>query len=208
MVHMPGTRMVAYTISPSSDGMGPAPAADLRLASINPDTGALGGPLVASFSDGYNGTCNILSSSVTELMIYDGGNKVRRYKTTSGSGTLTANGIVTLGASLPSSATCNGGHCYAGSFAWDGKYFYFSSSQNSSANTSYMVFLEDGTHVGTYNAAGAASINGTYFDWNVGRYAIHDGFGYRQGGQIYSSQGGTSDSQCYGPVSTSHTLVP
>ena len=208
MVHMPGTRLVAYTTSPSSDGMGPASTSQLKLASIDPDSGALGGPITAQFTDGYNGTCNILSSSVTELMVYNGSNQVRRYETSEGSGVLTLNETVTLGSSIPSNGTCNGGGCYGGTFAWDGKYFYFTKAQKGSGNLSYKVYLGNGTHVGDYNASGGGTINGTYFDWNVGRYAIHDGYGNRQGGSVYSSSGGNSDTQCYGPVSSYHTLVP
>jgi len=200
--------MVAFTNAPNSDGMGPASASQLRLATIDPATGNLGNPLTAQFSDGYNGTCNVLSSSVTDLMIFSGSNQIRRYKTTSGSATLELVEVVTLTPTIPGNATCNGGHCYGGTFAWDGHYFYFAMGQTGSNHLNYRVYLENGTHVGDYNAAGSGGINGTYFDWNVGRYATHDGYGSRQGGSIYSIGGGSDDSQCYSAVSDDHTLVP
>jgi cysteine-rich repeat protein len=208
MVHMPGTRMVAFTDSPDNDGMGTASASQLRLATIDPNSGVLGSPMAAQFSDGYSGTCNVLSSSVTEVMIFDGSNHVRRYETTSGSAVLTLSGVITLSPTIPANATCNGGHCYGGTFAWDGHYFYFTMTQTGSDQRQYRVYNESGVHVGDYTAAGSGGINGTYFDWNVGRYATHDGYGSRQGGSIYSIGGGTDDSQCYGPVSSYHTLVP
>jgi hypothetical protein len=164
--------------------------------------------MTAQFSDGYNGTCNVLSSSVTEVMVFDGSNHVRRYETTSGSATLTLNEVVTLSPTIPSNATCNGGHCYGGTFGWDGHYFYFTMTQTGSGQRQYRVYSEAGQHVGDYTAPGGGGINGIYFDWNVGRYATHDGYGNRQGGSVYSIGGGSDDSQCYGPVSTYHTLVP
>ncbi len=205
MVQMPGRNMVAYTNVGYSGGSSPAVPGDLRLAAIDPVTGARGAPVVAQLSDGYTGSCNLISSSVTELLISDSASTIRRYEVTAGSGALEFVGTVTLASPLPGDATCNGG-CYSGTFAWDGKYYYFASKVQGSSGTGYRVYAADGALVGTYTAGGGGNINGTYFDWSVGRYTSHDGYGNRQGGSIYSAQGGTGDSQTYGPVSTQHTL--
>jgi hypothetical protein len=208
MVQMPQTNLVAYTVSGSSDGMGPAPAADVRLATIDRFTGAIGTGVVAQFSDGYSGTCNVLSSSVTDFFCLQNTTTIRRYSTAEGSPVLSFIGTITLSAALPTAATCEGGHCYAGSFAWDGAYFYFAESQSSPINLNYYVYAENGVYVGSYVVGGTGNINGVYFDWSVGRYAIHDGYGDRTGGTVYESVGSNSDSQCYGPVSSNHTFHP
>ena len=156
-------------------------------------------------SDGYNGTCNLISSSVTELMISDGSSTIRRYEVPTGSGALELVKTVTLESPIPSTAACTTG-CYCGTFAWDGKYYYFATHAQGSSGLGYRVYAEDGAIVGTYTAAGSGNINGAYFDWGVGRYTSHDGYGYREGGSIYSSQGGTGDSQFYSPISSVHTL--
>jgi len=205
MVQMPANQLVAYTTSPSSDGMGPAYPADLRLATID-ENGNLGAPMNAQFSDGYNGTCNILSSSATEFFVYDGATTIRKYDTTPGSGQLTHAGNITMSKGLAANGTCNGGGCYGGTFAWDGKYFYFAQVQKGSGDLNYWVYSPGGQFQANYQAAGGGGINGTYFDWSVGRYAIHDGYGNRQGGDIYSAVSNGSDSQCYGPASPAHTL--
>ena len=65
---------------------------------------------------------------------------------------------------------------------------------------------QSGTFVSTYTAADTGGINATYFDWSVGRYATHSGFGTRGGGTEYTWSGGTydNDSQNYSPVSAVH----
>ncbi len=188
--------------------IGPSPAADVRLATIERFTGAIGPGPVAEFSDGYTDTCNVLSASASELFCLEDPGTIRRYRTTSGSPVLELAGTITLSRPLPPIATCEGGNCHGGSFAWDGVYFYFARSQTSSSNLDYDVFQEDGTYIATYTAAGGGALDGVYFDWSVGRYAIHDRFGNRTGGTVYSSVGGNSDSQCYGGVSIEHTLLP
>lgn len=208
MVYMPFTNLVAYTVSGPSDGMGPADADDVRLATIDRVTGELGAGMLAQFGDGYSGTCNVLSSSADELLCLENATTVRRYATSAESNQLELAGTVTLSQAIPAAATCVTGSCYGGTFAWDGVYYYFSRSQSSSSNLDYDVFDADGTFVETYSADGEGSINGAYFDWSVGRYAIHDGFGNRAGTTVYASAGSDSDTQCYGPVSTEHTLRP
>ena len=209
MVIMPGNNLVAYSIVGSNDGMNSATAQQLRLATINVNTGLLGSPYTPVYSDSYTGWCNVLSSSATELFCYDGTSVVRKYLTKPGSGDLALQATVTLsGQALPSGAGCNNGHCYAGTFAWDGKYMYFADGQTGSNNLKYWVYNADGTFKSTYTMSGGGGVNGLYFDWSVGRYAIHDGYGYRTGGTVYDcSGGGTSDSQCYGTTSPWHTPV-
>jgi hypothetical protein len=59
--------------------------------------------------------------------------------------------------------------------------------------------------VNTFTAAGAGAIDGVYFDWSVGRYSAHDGFGGRTGGSVFGDISG-SDTHCFSPTSTTHTL--
>ncbi|MFH1530553.1 MAG: hypothetical protein ABIK09_07450 [Pseudomonadota bacterium] len=205
MVQMPGRNLAAYTVTTSGSGSANATPSDLRLAALDPATGTLGAPFSVTLSDGYNGSVNVISSSVTELMIWDGVSTIRRYEVPVAGGALELVGTVTLASGLPASATCNSG-CYGGTFAWDGKYFYFSMIQNSQGGLQYRVYTETGGVVGTYTAAGSGHLNSAYFDWSVGRYTSHDGYGDREGGSVYSSQGGTGDSQVYSPVSPVHTL--
>ena len=205
MVQMPGRNLAAYTTTTGGGGSPPAYPSDIRLAALDPDTGTLGTPIPVTLSDGYAGTCNLISSSVTELMISDGSSTIRRYEVPQEGGALQLVGVVTLSSPIPSTAACVTG-CYSGTFAWDGKYFYFATHAQGSSGLGYRVYAEDGALVGTYTAAGAGNLNGAYFDWGVGRYTSHDGYGYREGGSIYSSQGGTGDSQFYSPVSPVHTL--
>ncbi len=205
MVQMPGRNLAAYTTTTGGGGSPPAVSSDIRLAALDPDTGTLGTPVPVTLSDGYAGSCNLISSSVTELMISDGASTIRRYEVPQDGGALQLVGVVTLASPIPSTAACVTG-CYSGTFAWDGKYFYFATHAQGSSGLGYRVYAEDGALVGTYTAAGAGNLNGAYFDWGVGRYTSHDGYGYREGGIIYSSLGSTGDSQFYGPVSPVHTL--
>jgi hypothetical protein len=54
----------------------------------------------------------------------------------------------------------------------------------------------------------SGSFSGAYFEWSVGRYVTHSGWGDRGGGAQYWWAGGsaTDDSQIYGPVSTYHAF--
>lgn len=149
----------------------------------------------------------MLSSSPNELLILDGDSTIRRYRVSAGSANLTFLGTIALSQALPPAATCANDSCYGGSFAWDGAYYYFSNHQTSPINTGYRVYDATGAYVADYTVAGPANVNSVYFDWSVARYAIHDGYGSREGGTIYDDvDGDTSDSQCYGPTSPCHTL--
>ena len=200
MVLIPATGRVIHT----DQAQYPSDYNKIYIGSINEDTGLLGSFSTVVFSDGYTGDCNLLSSSATEFLCYTG-SVIRVYTTSSTSTTLTYVKTVTL--SSQPSETC-GSYCFGGTFAWDGMYYYFSNDGNSNSNKNYVVYDSDGSKVATRTASGNASITGTYFDWSVGRYVIHDGFGYRSGGTKYSWGSTTSDddSQCYSPVSSAHTF--
>ncbi len=77
-------------------------------------------------------------------------------------------------------------------------------TEGSNAGTGYQVFDSEGISVGDFTATGSGNITGMYFDWSVGRYATHDGYGLRSGCNTYTWAGGNNseDSQCYGSVST------
>ena len=198
MVHMPASTMVIHTDQAQY-------ASDYNRIFIGQIdlTGMLGTFSVVTFSDGFTGACNLISASANEFLCYDGSG-VRRYGTAMGSTTLTFISRVTLSPNL--TETCPT-YCFGGTFAWDGMYYYFSYDGNSSTNTRYVVYDDTGASVGTYTATGTASITATYFDWSVGRYATHDGFGYRDGGSLYTWVSGTydDDTQCYGPLSPYHS---
>jgi hypothetical protein len=197
LVQMPLTNMVAYTVTPDNDGIGASLPPDVRLATIDRYSGALGSEIPAQFSDAYVGQCSLLSSSADELLVLENSTTIRRYRTNSGSGMLDFLGTVTLSQALPSTALGDTGHNYGGTFAWDGVYYYFTLDLTSNTGLDYAVYDASGNYVATHTAMGGGAIDGVYFDWSVGRYAIHDGFG-----------GSDSDSQCYSPVSANHTLVP
>ena len=146
----------------------------------------------------------MISSSATEFLCYDG-SVIRVYTTSSTNTTLTYVKTVTLSQQPTDRCAAN---CYGGSFAWDGMYYYLPNDGNSNSSRAYVVYDSDGSKVATRTASGDNNINSTYFDWSVGRYSTHDGFGYRSGGTIYSWGSTTSDddSQCYGPVSSAHTF--
>lgn len=209
LVHMPQVHMIAFTDTSDADGMASGTAADVRLATIDPTTGAVGPTLTAVFGDGYVGPCNVLSSSPDKLMILEDATTVRIYQVTSGSANLTLSSTVTLSQALPAAALGDGDSCYGGAFAWDGAFFYFTRSQTASPDQlDYDVFDAMGVYVSTFTASGTGSFNAVYFDWSAGRYTIHDGWGGRSGGTLYTGTDGASDTQCYGPVSPYHTAAP
>jgi hypothetical protein len=204
MVHVPETGTVIYSRSASANGIGPADYDDVAVASVA-GNGLLSPGRTAEFLDGFDGDCQLTSSSATEFLCYDG-SLIRRYLTDPVLPTLTANGATTLTLGLPAAAECNpGSACYGGTFAFDGAYFYFSAHQGTSSNLDYIVYRADGTYVDTYTAAGSGSINGVYFDWSVGRYSTHDGFGGRTGGTEFGDDT-DSDTHTFGPVSAFHEL--
>ena len=107
-----------------------------------------------------------------------------------------------LATPLPATAQClpNSPCC---TFAWDGAFYYFAADQGLQTSLVYLVYDGTGALVGSRTATGAGAINGTYFDWSVGRYSTHDGFGMRSGGSVYETG---SDTHCFGATSTYHTL--
>jgi hypothetical protein len=121
---------------------------------------------------------------------------------------VTLENVITLDRALPTKSTCEGGNCYGGTFAWDGKYFYFAESQTGQNQKTYLVYAEDGAFIASHNVTGPGGVNGLYFDWSVGRYASHDGYGGRSGGSKYPCEGcpESDDSQCYGPPSSAHSF--
>lgn len=203
MVLVPATGTVVYSKAPSVDGVGPGIASDVMVASINPETGLLGDDQTAQFSDMFAGHCHLHSASTTELLCFDG-TVIRRYGTAPMSPVLTFLGSVTLGQALPTAAQClPNDPCYGSTFAWDGANYYFAAHQGSSSSRDYVVYDGAGALVGQYTAGGTGAINGTYFDWSIGRYSAHDGYGGRSGGTVH---GTGSDSHCFGPPSSTHAL--
>ncbi len=207
----PMTNSVIYVAPTPAGGTfpntNPILAADLRVATIDRATGALGAGVPAVFSDGYNGPCNLLSSSADSLMILENAGSVRVYRTTDGSPNLTFIGAIALSQPLPAAAT-GASNRWAGTFAFDGAYLYFATSAATAGGTGYSAYQADGTFVSTQSAAGPGAISGLYFDWSVGRYSAHDGIGARTGGTVFTQTSPSSpDSQVYGPVSPNHTLI-
>ena len=200
MVAMPATNRVIHT----DQRHYPSDYNKIYIGSIDEDTGLLGSFSTVVFSDGYTGDCNLISSSATEFLCYDG-SAIRVYTTSATITTLTYVKTVTL--SQQPSANCNS-HCFGGTFAWDGMYYYFANRGNSSSSDDYVVYDSDGAYIAMYTVSDNGGVNSTYFDWSVGRYATHSGYGNRSGGTTYSYGTTTTsdDSQCYGPVSSAHSF--
>jgi len=198
IVHMPGTRTVVH----AGVDQFPSAASTVFVGTTDDQTGALGSFAPAVFSDGFAGDCNLISSSATEFLCYDGA-AVRHYATARGSAALTLSKTVAL--SQQPLETC-GAFCFGGTFAWDGAYYYFSDDGNSSSNLVYAVYNAGGSFLANYTATGSGSVTSTYFDWSAGQYATHDGFGGRSGVDNFTWTGGSQgdDSQCYYP-SAYHT---
>ena len=199
LVHMPATNTVITGLDRF-----PVVAADIEVGTIDPLTGALSGFQTANFSDDFNGQCNLQSASATEFLCYDGGTEIRVYATNEGSADLDYVETITL--SQAPNSDC-AGSCWGGTFAWDGAYFYMPFVGGSSQGDQYQVYEADGSYVDTYDAVGGGNINSTYFDWSVGRYTTHDGYGDRWGGVTYTWLDGNNpsgDSQVYGPASATH----
>jgi hypothetical protein len=209
MVYIPATNTVVYSRSASANGVGLGTYTQIAVAALDPQTGLLGTGATAAFSDGFTGSCQLLSASATQLLCYDG-TSIRRYTTTAGSATLTFVDTRPLSAALPATAQCAAGAaCYGSTFAFDGAYYYFAADEGIQTSLAYVVYNANGTLVNTYSVVGGGgAVNGVYFDWSVGRYSTHDGFGGHTGGAVYAvTGGGGSDTHCFGPVSTNHTLL-
>lgn len=200
MVFMPQTRVVVHT----DNQYMAAPASGIWAGSID-DNGNVSSFQKVAFSDGFAGTCNLMSASATDFMCYTG-SAIRHYSTTEGSHIFTF--IKTTSLSPAPSDLCDGG-CYQGTFAWDGKYYYFSSKGSNSGNLQYEVYSEAGAKLSTHTAAGGGALSGAYFDWSCGRYVTHDGWGNRKGGNLHWPTNGSqsNDSQTYGPQSPYHDLL-
>jgi hypothetical protein len=183
----------------------PSDANRIFVGTIDPITGALSGFASAVYSDGFAGKCNLISSSATHFLCYDGAG-IRRYTTTKNSPNLAF--VDTTAVAVPATGVC-GAHCFGGTFAWDGMFYYFANTGSIPSSLQYTAFTAAGALNGTYTAAdGAGSINSVYFDWSVGRYATHDGFGTRVGTTHYGWAGGANDdTQAYSAVSGAH-FVP
>ena len=195
LIHIPGTSLVIH----GNTHVAPT-AGEVHIGSIHKNTGVIDGTQPASFSDGFNGTCNLFSNSATRFFCFDGA-AIRVYDTAVGSSALTY--VESIALSQPLVEPC-GNLCYGGTFAWDGLYFYFAYDGKSAADRRYSVYDASGVFVATYEAAGAGAIDSAYFDWSAGRYATHDGYGGRSGGDVYSWGVEGDDSQCYGPKSPDH----
>ena len=72
----------------------------------------------------------------------------------------------------------------------------------------YQAYDATGAFVGSYAVSDGGALNGCYFDWSVGRYATHSGYGARGGGTKYTWVNGqfTDDSQVYSGVSGQHAF--
>lgn len=205
IVHMPATNTIIHT----DQGHAASNANRIFVGSIANLSGVVDTAsfAAATYSDGFTGMCNLLSSSADEFLCFDG-TGIRHYGTAAGSSTLTLNMVVSL-SQLPNSV-CPAGDCYGGTFAWDGTYYYFATDAGNTFGTGYEVYDATGNYVAAYTATGTGNINAAYFDWSVGRYSTHDGFGGRNEGTAYVWSGGstTDDSQSYGFVSGTHSAGP
>lgn len=209
MVQIPATNTVVFSKAGAIDGVGLGTAANIMVAQINTTTGLLSGKAAAVFSDAFTGNCTLHSSSATEFLCLSGPTTIKRYGTTAGNATLTFLGNITLSQALPIRAQCAMGNpCYGSTFAFDGKYFYFSTDQGLSTNLKYEVYDSTGAFVAQDTATGMGAINGCYFDWSVGRYSTHDGYGGRTSATVYSATGSTSDSHNFGPIDTVAHALP
>lgn len=209
LVQIPATNTVVFSKAPAGSGVGPGTVANILVATISTQTGLLSGKASAVFSDGYTGNCTLHSSSATEFLCLSNATTIKRYGTTAGSPNLQFLGDITLSQALPTLAQClSGNSCFGSTFAFDGAYFYFATDQGSSANLKYEVYDATGKFVAQDTATGGGAINGCYFDWSVGRYSTHDGFGARAGTTIYTSAGGSSDSQNFSAVDTVAHALP
>ena len=197
MVHMPAFSRVAITLNQQY----PTGAGEIMLATIDGETGIISDRVMAQFSDGFSEKCNLISSDTEHFLCMTEG-AIRWYKASESSSTLEY--VKTVGLDAANYAQCSS-HCFGGTFAWDGKYYYVAQTGNGSGNSNYVVFDADGNYVGAYGG-GIANITSVYFDWHVGRYTVHDGYGDRQAGAVYSWQGGQcgDDTQTYGPPSLYH----
>lgn len=209
LVQIPATNTVVFSKASSGSGVGPGTVANMLVATISTTTGLLSGKAAPVFSDGFTGNCNLHSSSATEFLCLSTATTIKRYGTTAGSPNLQFLGDITLSQPLPTAAQCvPGNSCYGGTFAFDGAYFYFSTDQASSTNLKYEVYSAQGAFVAQDTASGGGAIDGCYFDWSVGRYSTHDGFGNRVGATVYTSAGGSSDSHNFGPIDTVAHALP
>lgn len=198
LVHMPLTNTVVH----SGNNQFAAAGTTHFIGTISPQTGAMSGFAPIKFSDNFSGNCNLISASPDELLCYDGA-KIFHYRTTEGSATVTLTKTVSL--TPAPSALCDGA-CFGGTFGWDGMFYYFPKVGNTSGGADYEVFDADGGLVNTFTAPGGGNVTGIYFDWSIGRYATHDGFGARTAATNYASDGGgIDDSQCYSAVSPAHS---
>jgi hypothetical protein len=210
LVQVPATDTVVFTVGlpdATSRGAGDASVANIRVGTISRTTGLISNVQTAVFSDGYQGKCQLLSSSRTALLCYDGNTTIRFYGTAFGSPTLTLRSSVTLVQQLSQFARCQaniGQWCLGGTFAFDGANFYFAALQGDNGNLhTYVVYTAAGALLGTFVAAGGGNINNVYFDWSSGRYSSRDAYGVRTGGTVFGS---AAASQSFGPVSPNHTL--
>lgn len=205
MVLVPATDSVIYTIQASPNVTGPSMPGQIMIATMSRTTGLLGTPQVAMFSDGMTTGCLLHSASATQFLCLISSNTIRRYATARDSATLTFVDAITLSTAVPAASVC--GTCFGGVFAFDGAYFYFPNMAIGQATQGYMAYAANGTYTGAYTVTGAGGVNSLYFDWSVGRYSTHDGYGDRVGGMVYTtSAGNDSDTHNFSPVSTAHTL--
>jgi len=174
-------------------GLAPYNVANLRKAFFSNFDASMSSVVTPVFSDGYAGNCNLVSSSETEFLCYDGSG-IRHYDVATNGAAFTWTKTVPL--AVQPSNNCSA-TCYAGSFAWDGDYYYLADDGTASANLDYLVYSPTGALVDTVTANGAGGLNGLYFDWGVYRYASHDGYGQRTGTSNFDVG---SDTQCYSAV--------
>jgi hypothetical protein len=146
-------------------------SSNLRVADVDYTTGTLLNIRTVTFEDDYLPGGYLLSSSA-DSFIFINSTEIRFYQLDSiGGSTLLFIKAVEL-----SSAPMNIGG-YGGTFAYDGKYFYFSDANTGTTNQSYSVYDGDtGVKIGSYST-GSTALASTYFDWSVGRYSQHDGYG-------------------------------
>jgi hypothetical protein len=188
MVYTPKTGRVLV----SQSGYKPAWTNELLIGYLSTTTGEIAGLNVVTLDEpAPEGQCQLISSTSDEFLCLakKGENwMVIPYLTSTKGSTVYAGEPIWLEPG-PLSANQYSGGSYGGQFASDGVFFYFPAGENGQYGTTYHVFsAESGKYAGKFDAKGNGNINSVYFDWNTGRYASHDGFGYRSGGTVYGPE--------------------
>lgn len=198
MVLVPGPRRVLVTDRYQSSAL-----SDYFIADLD-DQGVISNRQPVSLSDNFLNNCTVISNSKDDFLCLDD-TDVRHYSVPKVSNVLTFIKAVPL--DVPSENLANlEGNQKGGTFAWDGIYYYFSAGGEEDGNNEYLVFNSNGSFKSSYAISDSGNINAAYFNWSLGRYLSHDGFGARQEGVIYEHNQFVlfKDSHCFSPPSLNH----